>query len=794
MAVTNKPSSPQSHSYLGYMVAAVRQHLSMPLYKNGYALVTSSLLTSALGMVYWFLAARLFSAESIGLSSALLSAMTFIVNLAHLNLPNGLNRFVPIARKQTKLLILGSYLVVSLIAGVTALIFVIGTPVWSPALAFVSSNFWLGILFIYGTIGWSIFVLQDSALTGLRKAVWVPIENLVFAVGKIILLLVLFSFFPNNGVFISWVIPVFLLIPIINWLIFRKILPAQPALKREPTEAISVNSIGRFIFVDYIASIVWMGTTNLLPLLVLQQLGAAANAWFYLTWNIAYSLYLVSRSMGMSFVTEGATNKHKLYELAFQTLKKSLLIVAPAALFIFFSANLILQFYGEDYAIQTTRLMRLFAIAAVPGTAINIYIGLLRVQRKMIQLVLILTTQGGLILGTSLLWIPKYGLNGIGFGWLLTHLALALFVLLIEPKMFFAPIFKNALHFLKQVFGRISDPHSRLLPETANRILFNLLPTIQNPEIPQSVVILNQIPTSNDVSVYSVGLPDSEPSAILKVTRYKKASSALLNHARTVIKLEKSTLLSFKLPHIYSVYNRDNFVGVLEKKLAGMTLKEYINSSDSQDLNKVLENISNHLDVFYAPLEQKIIITEQDVHALIKKPISLIRKEMGWLSQTFLGSKLNLLEQELSNALSRKSLFFAPIHGDLSPGNILVDPETGKMTGLIDWETAETFSYPAIDLYHLLLTINCQLDGAELGETVLNTLDSSRRFAEPVYLFLSSNDLSPNNKSNSGQHPDRVVILLAWLHHIKVNLEKSETYTKHTYWLFQNVIRVLFFI
>ena len=227
-------------------LAHLKDHLQTPLFKNGYALVTSSLLTSGLGMIYWLLAARLYSAEAIGISSALLSTMMFIVNLAHLNLPNGLNRFVPGAGNKTTRLIIGAYGTAVLISGIASIVFVVGVAYWAPTLAFIKSNPLLSFFFICSTIGWTIFVLQDSALTGLRQAVWIPIENLAFALAKILLLVLVAIIFPLTGVFVSWIIPVFFLLPIINWLIFSRVIPNRSETAEKPKEPITAQVIGRF--------------------------------------------------------------------------------------------------------------------------------------------------------------------------------------------------------------------------------------------------------------------------------------------------------------------------------------------------------------------------------------------------------------------------------------------------------------------------------------------------------------------------------------------------------------------
>ncbi|HEX2980124.1 MAG TPA: hypothetical protein VHO48_07660, partial [Anaerolineaceae bacterium] len=95
-------------------------HLRLPLYRNGYSLVFSSLASSALGMLYWILAARLYPAEIVGLNSAVISTAAFLANIAQLNLTNAMNRFLPAAGRNTRRLISVSYLISVVLAILSA--------------------------------------------------------------------------------------------------------------------------------------------------------------------------------------------------------------------------------------------------------------------------------------------------------------------------------------------------------------------------------------------------------------------------------------------------------------------------------------------------------------------------------------------------------------------------------------------------------------------------------------------------------------------------------------------------
>src|SRR5256885_2892880 len=77
-------------------------HFRVPMYREGYALVLSSGLSSLLGFVYWIVAARSYSPDVVGLNSAVISAMMFLAGMSQLNLASASIRFLPAAGARTR--------------------------------------------------------------------------------------------------------------------------------------------------------------------------------------------------------------------------------------------------------------------------------------------------------------------------------------------------------------------------------------------------------------------------------------------------------------------------------------------------------------------------------------------------------------------------------------------------------------------------------------------------------------------------------------------------------------------
>ena len=75
----------------------LRGHLDDRLYRTGYYLIIGTGITSLLGVAFWALAARSYSAHEVGQNAAAISAMTLVSGVCSLGLSAVLVRYLPIA-------------------------------------------------------------------------------------------------------------------------------------------------------------------------------------------------------------------------------------------------------------------------------------------------------------------------------------------------------------------------------------------------------------------------------------------------------------------------------------------------------------------------------------------------------------------------------------------------------------------------------------------------------------------------------------------------------------------------
>ena len=270
--------------------AQVLAHLRVPLHRDGYALTLNSAITSVVGLLYWVIAAHLYSPRVVGMNSALIAAMQFVAGVATLNLANVLVRFLSEIGSGARRLLLAGYAATAVAATAGSIVFLAVAGGLSEQLRFVGTSMALMLTFGAATIAWCVFVLQDGALTGLGRAVWVPVENAIFAAAKVVLLLAFATLVPTYGIFVSWTVAMMLSVAGVNVLLFGRLLkrpaPGAPSGDLGPPRALA-----RYFAADLVCALAWIASTTLLPVIVTGVEGATINAAFALAWAVAFPLY-----------------------------------------------------------------------------------------------------------------------------------------------------------------------------------------------------------------------------------------------------------------------------------------------------------------------------------------------------------------------------------------------------------------------------------------------------------------------------------------------------------------------
>ncbi|MEU3984949.1 lipopolysaccharide biosynthesis protein [Streptomyces sp. NPDC026672] len=383
------------------------------LFRNAYALMLNTGISAVLGLGFWLAAARYYSESAVGQSSAAIAAMKLLAGLTAVTLTGALARFIPVAGRRTGQLIFRTYAGSSLIVALAAGVFLLTLGVWGPSYRFLHQP--LDALgFVVAVVAWNLLTLQDGVLTGLRSAPWVPVGNTVFSAVKLGLLVAFSVAIPVTGVFVSWVAAIATSVVPLGWLVFRRLVPRHVEATAERAAPPTLREIGRFLAGDYTGSLFSLAVVYLIPVIIASQVSSEDNAYFYITTTIGGTVNLLAINMGASLTVEGSHDPARLAANTRAALRRMARIMLPICGLLFLGAPWILGVFGAGYADAATPLLRWFAVGALLRVVMETYFAVLRAQSRTAGLAWLQGLLCVLVLGLTLLLLPRMGLTGAG--------------------------------------------------------------------------------------------------------------------------------------------------------------------------------------------------------------------------------------------------------------------------------------------------------------------------------------------------------------------------------------------
>ena len=401
--MTSRPSSPGA-------VASLRRLLTGRLMGNAIALMISSGGTSVLGVVFWGLAAHLATATVVGRTTAEIAAMMLLSNLAQLSFQSIFERFLPVAGVRTRAFVQRAYVMCVSVALVLTTAYVVA----GFGVGYLPVAWWGRVLFVLAVGTWTVFVLQDSVLVGMRASKFVPVENLLFAVAKLALLPLLLRASSTQGIFLAWTLPVVVAIAVVTWYIFSIRIPAHASATRASEELPGPRELFVLAGAQYATMVFTVFTPSLVSLIVIQRLGAVANAHYYIPSLFLVGLMLVTWSVARSFLVEAAHEPDHLRHHANTAIRGMALVVVPAVAVGVLLAPELLRAFGREYADTGVTLLRMLLLS-LPLYAINfLYSSFAWYDRRVWRMAVANVATAGVYLAVVLATIGRLGINAIG--------------------------------------------------------------------------------------------------------------------------------------------------------------------------------------------------------------------------------------------------------------------------------------------------------------------------------------------------------------------------------------------
>jgi O-antigen/teichoic acid export membrane protein len=390
-----------------------------PLYRSSFALVLTTAANAGFGLLFWTLAARLYTTEEVGRGAAAVAALQLVSMLGCTGLTPALVRLVPPSRVHTERLVLGVYAAGVAIAVISGICVLIATNIGVEPLAVPGYAYLLAIPIF------ALFTLQDGVLIGLRKEGLVPIENTIYGIVKIGLL-VLFSAAGAWGIFVAWSMSTLLLVIPVSLLLFGRFIPRHSARESGPSREFSPEDIARFAGGNHVSGLLMALPDFLMPIIVLQAAGATENAYFYAAWQLVWPLRLIASQIANAFTAQAAEDDRKAADLLRRAGFLTFAIFVPLVLFLMVAAYPLLRvLFGQEYAENGEVVMRLLAPGLLPAAFLFLAVAYARVRRQVGRLLFLSVTYSLLSIPLSVLLVSELGIEGAGAAWLISQSAAA---------------------------------------------------------------------------------------------------------------------------------------------------------------------------------------------------------------------------------------------------------------------------------------------------------------------------------------------------------------------------------
>ncbi len=378
------------------------------------------------GFFFWIIAAREFPASEVGIATTLISIAVLLANFALLGLNISLNRFLPKSEERNEMISSSSILVI-IAAIVSSIIFLSGVNVFSPKLSFLISSPVYIITFIFFIVVLSLGALQDSVYIAYRSAGNIFVKNSILSVLKIIFIFLLVSF-GAYGIFSSFTTAMAISFFIsTGYLIYR--------YKFRPKLHLNLNivrELGKYSLGNYIAGFLYAAPTLILPILILNKLHASSAAYYYIDSMILGILITIPLAVSQSLLTEGSHDEDLLTHHVRKAIKITYLFLVPGVIAIFIFGGFVLQFFGENYSEEAFRFLQIISLSSLFMPVVLFGNSILRIHHQIRSLIVLNLIGCIVVLGSSYALI-SYGLNGVGFGWLIGQIIIA--VIFIVPNI-----------------------------------------------------------------------------------------------------------------------------------------------------------------------------------------------------------------------------------------------------------------------------------------------------------------------------------------------------------------------
>lgn len=390
---------------------------------NALAVMAGKTLTMGFGFLFWLVAAHEFSRPQVGVAAAAVAAMMLCTQLAIGGVGSAVITCYHEFRDRPATLLDTSITVVIGSAVLAAGVFFVVAAFGLHHLDVVASDPMYAGVFVATTVFGTLAILLDQLSIALGRGDQVLVRGVVFGAATVVGIGVLPHLLPGAGpavIFAPWAVAGAVNVGV-GVVQLRRMLPGyrfHPRIERTTRRLLVRHGMP-----NYSLTLAERAPGLILPIVVTQVLTPADNSTWYAVWMMAWVVYTLPISAGLTLFAEGSNRPAQLAEATRAAVRVALLVGIVASLFLGALSHFVLSLLGSAYGATGATPLRILLLAFVPITFVQAYFAGSRARRRLGEAVATGWVSAVASIAAAAAGAVVGGLEGMAYGWLAVQTA-----------------------------------------------------------------------------------------------------------------------------------------------------------------------------------------------------------------------------------------------------------------------------------------------------------------------------------------------------------------------------------
>lgn len=397
---------------------------SLRMTASSLGLIAGKVASMGLGFLFWLAAARLATADEVGLAAAAVSGMMLCVQLGLLGV--GAAFIAKYPGHPDRPALLDTAMSLALVVGLAAAAVFVGVAaVGMSELDVLTSSPAYALWFLLAASAGTVGVVLDQISMALGRGDQVLSRNVVNGVVTLALLGVVAPLVgaPTSiQLFSMWAVGAMAAFALsIRQL--RGTAPNyrfRPRLPRRIARGLVTDGLGHYALTcsERLPALV-------LPIIITETLSPELNAYWYGVWMMAWAAYVVPVSIGIGLFAEGSHRPASLGVTAAKATRSAVAIGGAVAAVLGVGAPLALGALGPAYADAGVTPLRILVLGVAPLAVVHVYYAVARVRRHLIEAIATAAVTG--VLGVAAVTVTGRagGLAAMAWAWVAVQVVAA---------------------------------------------------------------------------------------------------------------------------------------------------------------------------------------------------------------------------------------------------------------------------------------------------------------------------------------------------------------------------------